>query len=102
MIMNLNEVKNHIFSFSGINVILQSPAYRSLSLSKVGRGCNGFLYIKDGKCKFSFKEGSFTATEGNIVYLPFNSRHDLFIALKAVPHMRLVGLPGFEPGRNCL
>lgn len=77
MIMNLNKVKNHIFSFSGINVILQYPAYRSLSLSKVGRGCNGFLYIKDGKCKFSFKEGSFTATEGNIVYLPFNSRHDL-------------------------
>lgn len=76
MIMDLYEVKNHIFSFSGINVILQYPAYRRLSLLKVGRGCNGFLYIKDGKCKFSFKEGSFIAEKGNIVYLPLNSRHN--------------------------
>ena len=77
MIMNLSEIKNHIFSFSGINVILQYPAYRRLSLLNVGRGCNGFLYIKDGRCKFSFKEGSFTATKGNIVYLPLNSKHNL-------------------------
>ena len=76
MIMNLNEVKNHIFSFSGINVILQYPSYKRLSLTKVGRSCNGFLYIKEGKCKFSFKGGSFTATKGNIVYLPLNSRHN--------------------------
>ena len=77
MIIDLNDVKNHIFSFSGINVLLQYPAYRRLSLVKVGRGCNGFLYIKEGKCKFTFKEGSFVAKKGNIVYLPRNSRHNL-------------------------
>lgn len=79
MIMNLNEVKNHIFSLYGINVFLQHPIYKKLALTKVGRGCNGFLYIKEGECKFSFKEGSFTATKGNIVYLPFNSRHTFTI-----------------------
>ena len=77
MLIDLNEVKNHIFSFSGINVLLQYPVYHQLSLLKAGRGCNGFLYIKEGKCKFSFKEGSFTAEKGSIVYLPFNSRHKL-------------------------
>lgn len=75
MIMNLSDIKNHNFSFSGINVILQYPAYRQLSLLNVGRSRNGFIYIKDGRCKFSFKEGSFTATKGNIVYLPLNSKH---------------------------
>ena len=75
--MDLNEVKNHRFSFSGVKVLLQYPAYRRLSLLKAGRGCNGFLYMKEGKCKFTFKEGMFTAEKGSIVYLPFNSRHKL-------------------------
>jgi len=77
MILPIEHLRSHDFSLSQIQVILQRPAYRTLSIKK--RVCNGFLYLTRGTCVFSYGEESFTAAAGSLVYLPLGSKHSFYV-----------------------
>ena len=73
MILPLEELRNRNFSISNINVFHQKPAFRQQM--HPNRKCNGFVFLLRGKCRFSFKGGSFTMEPDALCYLPFGSNH---------------------------
>ena len=75
MILCLKDLEKHEFALSGINVIKQKPVYSKLDVN--GRGCNGFIHILSGECKYSFYGADFTLTKGETAYLPKGSHHCL-------------------------
>lgn len=73
MIIDINELRKHDFQLSDINVILQKPKYRRLTVNN--RRVNGFLFIIKGNCRYVFDEGSFSLEPDSVVYLPSGSNH---------------------------
>jgi AraC-like DNA-binding protein len=87
MIIPLEELHKHEFALTDIKVIKQEPAYRVLNQKK--RPFNGFLYIINGNCRYSFGEGEFELREGAIAYLPFDSCHRLEILSERISFYRV-------------
>lgn len=77
MIIDFEELKNHEFNLSGINIFHQKPSYRELH--QKSRQFNGFLYILHGEGRYLFEENSFSFSPGALIYLPAASSHTLII-----------------------
>lgn len=73
MVIGFDQLGSVDFALSDISVICQHPTWQQLNMHK--RRCNGFVYVTDGQCRFSFSGGSFTVSEGGLAYLPLASRH---------------------------
>lgn len=87
MIIPFDELKEHDFSLSKINIILQKPKYRELHAR--GRTCNGFIYVVSGSCRYSFDSGEFSLSDGGVAYLPFGSHHTLTITSESIIFYRI-------------
>lgn len=87
MIIPFNSLKNYSFSLSDISVICQKPSYRIFKTKK--RICNGFIYIKRGKCKYTHNGGEFILNAGSVAYLPFSSAHTLNIISDEIEFYRI-------------
>lgn len=87
MVIALEELKNHDFSLSKINIFHQKPTYRELSPK--GRKSNGFLYIIRGSCHYYHENGDFPLSSGSVVYLPYGSRHRLVIESEEIEFYRI-------------
>lgn len=73
MYLNIEDLHQHEFQISGINIFRQ---YRTrLSLKVKNRPVSGFLYILSGRCRYSCKGESFELEPGSLVYLPRGSAH---------------------------
>ena len=73
MLIPFSQLKEYEISLSRISVIRQTPTYRLLNIQT--RGCNGFIYLLQGQCRFRFESGEFTMEPGALAYLPLGSRH---------------------------
>lgn len=73
MLIPFEELKRHNFTLSDINAIFQIPISRQWQVQ--GRSKTSLLYVSRGGCSFSSPEGSFSAEEGALVYLPKGSSH---------------------------
>ena len=73
MVIDFENLKNYDFYFTDINVIIQKPAYRILDVKS--RLYNGFIYVKEGECSWSWGEEECKLSKGGLVYLPKGSRH---------------------------
>lgn len=87
MIIPLEELKNHDFALSKINIIHQKPTYRELS--PTNRKPNGFLYIIRGNCHYYHENGDFPLGPESVVYLPSGSRHKLVIESEDIEFYRI-------------
>lgn len=87
MIILLDELRKHEFSLSDIKVIYQEPPYRELV--QKSRICNGFLYVCNGSCRYTFEGGEFEVEAGGIIYLPFGSRHVMNVTSKEISFYRV-------------
>ena len=77
MIVKFSDLRKYDFEISDVNVIRQSPKYRSLDV--INRYSNGFLVIIHGYCRYIFEGGEFGLEPNSVVYLPKGSRHVLEI-----------------------
>lgn len=87
MLLPFEDLKLHPFELSNINVILQNPQYRELNSR--GRTCNGFIYIKEGSCRYEFEDGGFELCEGGLTYLPLKSYHKFTITSESILFYRV-------------
>lgn len=87
MIIGLEKLKDYNFYFTDINVIVQKPPY--LILNVESRICNGFIYVEDGKCSWSWENGECVCSKGALVYLPQGSKHIFKIDSKDIKLYRL-------------
>jgi len=77
MILSLESLKTTFFSLSDIDAFLRRPSYRELIVEN--RGVNGFMYVKNGKCRYDFAGQSFEMEAGSLVYLPYGSCHRMTV-----------------------
>lgn len=77
MIIPFEELAQHDFALSGIHAICQKPTYQQMNLTR--RRCNGFIYVTQGQCRYTFRDQTFTLNPGALAYLPQGSRHLLEI-----------------------
>ena len=87
MILSLNDLRKHDFQLTKINVFHQKPRYRALQVKH--RSANGFLFILQGSCTYSFEDGAFTLEPGSVVYLPYGSSHHLNIHSEEIEFYRI-------------
>lgn len=71
----INSLNQEKFILSDIVSFKKNPEYKSLSVAK--RGVNGFLYVEDGKCKYSWEDSEVFLKKGSLIYLPNGSNHNL-------------------------
>ena len=87
MIIPFSELPGHEVTFSGINVIRQRPAYRSLRID--GRRCNGFICVTRGSCIYRSSDGDFSLEPGGVAYVPLGSFHSLEIEREGIEFYRV-------------
>ena len=87
MIIGFDKLGSVDFALSNISVICQQPAWRQLNIKK--RSCNGFVYVTQGQCRFTFSGGSFTVSEGGLAYLPLTSQHHLEVLSPQIRFYRI-------------
>lgn len=87
MIIPFNELRHHTFAISDVDVFLQKPLYKHLVVN--GRLCNGFICIKNGSCRYTSKNTSFTLSDGAVAYVPLNSKHKLEILSNSIEFYRV-------------
>jgi len=87
MFLPFEELQNHNFQISDINIYLQTPIYRNLDVSS--RKYNGFLCILRGEGIYSYGDDSLTISPGTIVYLPLGSVHFLTVTSKEFEFYRI-------------
>ena len=87
MIVPIEKLGSYDFSLRDISAICQRPAYRRLTIKN--RSYNGFLYLTEGNCVYSFGEQHFSMAPGALVYLPLNSRHVLDITSEEIEFVRI-------------
>ena len=87
MLVDLETLSVRDFQLSSINVFYQKPVYREIHQKY--RNYNGFLYIFEGKCRYVFRDESFTLTPGSLVYLPLGSVHDMFVDSPSIEFCRI-------------
>lgn len=75
MIIDFFDLHKYDFSLSNIKIYKQTPVYRSLKVKN--RAYNGFIYLQEGNCTYSFEGGEFSFSDGSLIYLPLNSTHYL-------------------------
>ena len=63
-----------------ISVIKGENSVHHKTLSVSGRHSDAFVYIMSGSCTYRFDDGiSFTASAGNVLYLPYRSVYTMYI-----------------------
>ena len=87
MIIDFEQLKNHDFSLSHINIFRQKPSYRVMR--QPSRRYNGFLYILHGECRYLFQDESFSLSQGSLVYLPISSEHTLLVDSTEIEFFRI-------------
>lgn len=87
MILPFEDLPNHDFQISDVNIYLQKPAYRSLDVS--WRKYNGFLCILHGEATYSYQGGTVCLAPGSVVYLPLGSVHKLTITTEEFEFYRI-------------
>ena len=87
MIIDFFELKKYDFSLSNIKVYRQTPLYRKLRVEN--RAYNSFLYLAEGDCVYSFSNEEFSFKDGAVVYLPFNSTHNLTVTSEKLLFYRI-------------
>ena len=73
MLISLEKLKTKQFILSDITVFSRRPSCRVFEIEK--RETNGFMYMREGRCKYEFSHGSFETTPGALVYLPAGSSY---------------------------
>jgi len=74
---NLNDIIKLNFDITDISAIYQTPVYKYLDMNS--REYNGFLLIDKGECHYTWEGGYAKLSPGDIIYLPFGSKHRLDI-----------------------
>ena len=87
MILSLNDLRKYDFQLSKINIFHQKPSYRTLDMRC--RSTNGFLFILQGNCTYSYEGGSFSLEPGSVAYLPYGSAHHLEIHSEDIAFYRI-------------
>ena len=87
MIIDFDDLKKYNFSLSNIKVYRQTPLYRKLKVEN--RAYSSFLYLVEGNCIYSFSDGEFSFKDGAVVYLPFNSTHNLTVTSEKLLFYRI-------------
>lgn len=87
MILPFEELQNHDFQVSDINIYLQRPIYRFLDVPY--RKYNGFLCILRGEGVYSYDGGHLTLSPGTVVYLPIGSVHQLTVTTEEFEFYRI-------------
>lgn len=87
MLVNIYELKNYEFSFSDIAAIIQNPIYRVRRIPC--RRFNGFIYIKEGSCRYDFNGEVMCLEHGSLAYLPLKSDHTLTITSENIEFYRI-------------
>lgn len=77
MRISLEELKRRHFTFSDINAMFQTP--KSLQWQVQNRSKTSLLCVSGGSCRFASPEGTFSAEEGALVYLPKGSYHSVAV-----------------------
>ncbi len=74
--MKMDITKNEIYITKLVSVIQGYISRRVNPMYPEGRSRDGFIFILEGSCKYTFDDGIvFTAKEGDILYLAKNSRY---------------------------
>ena len=83
------ELNNTVFSLDDISAIELIPRNTFLSHVKHGRILNGFLYMVEGKCLYSFNGKTITIHPGTLIYLPKGSRHTYTALTRNIKYIRI-------------
>ena len=89
MLLPFQELKKREFTLKNIYVFHQNPSYRRLDPKPKGRKANGFLYILQGEGRYTFQNGSFLLSPGDIVYLPSGSKHTFEVLSEKIDFYRI-------------
>lgn len=73
MMLSLAQLGSRDFSLSGIRVIRQVSPFRQLRIRD--RKLNSFVYLAQGRCRFTYENGEFSMESGAVAYLPYGSCH---------------------------
>lgn len=87
MLLKIDDLRQHEFQISAVNIIHQKPAYRKFSTRN--RHANGFLYVIEGSCRYMFGEESFVLEPGSLVYLPSGSVHSMEVLSDSIEFYRI-------------
>lgn len=83
------ELNNTVFALYDISSIELIPQNTFLSHVKNGRILNGFLYMLDGECLYSFNGETINIYPGMLIYLPKGSRHTYTALTKNIKYIRI-------------
>jgi len=86
-ICNLNDIIKQNFDITDISAIYQTPVYKYLDMNS--REYNGFLLIDKGECNYTWEGGYAKLSPGDIIYLPFGSKHRLDITTEEFSFYRV-------------
>lgn len=78
-----------VFAFDCISAITLIPQKQFLSHMKLGRILNGFLYMLEGECVFSFEGEKVFCTPGTLIYLPTGSKHTYTALTESIKYIRV-------------
>ena len=89
-------------SISDISVIYQTNLWTRCA-HPTGRVFNGFLLFDRGECSFDWSDGSISASDGTLVYLPSGSRHSVTAPERSLGFYRInFTLTDLSDGRRCV
>ncbi len=77
--MKANIIKNELY-IGRLHRVVSSYLLRGAIKGRVSRGSDGFIYITEGACTYSFRDGtSFTAKQDQLLYLAKDDLYDMEI-----------------------
>ncbi|MBE7038721.1 MAG: AraC family transcriptional regulator [Ruminococcaceae bacterium] len=83
---NLN---NLTFAIDYISSVEMIPKNASFTHSLKGRGENGFIFILEGECEFSFNGEKINAPKDTLVFLPKGTKHSYERKSQSIKYIRI-------------
>lgn len=77
-ILNIEKISQNEINFYNISAMMQFWTDRKFSYKHIPRQQNGLFYCHNGSIEFKTESGVLSITDGDIVYLPKNSKYTVF------------------------